>query len=421
MPLSSKLFKNDPKLQACLVSDPDHVIPGSVGEHVSKIQQALFLTNNASIDTNELGDMRYGTSTANAVLAFKGAPRNILAPGEVVPNNIVGKKTIARLDAEMFATENQPISFDIEFGSISWIDPRPNPLRKVRETAPNILGGLKPSWIPRASLGLIALSNTAPPHTVKDFVAYKANKDFRSMTFCRLRIDISGVTNTAVVTSISSFAASGFTPPFSIQKLKDNGVEFRVGDETVVEALIPDIMSANYLEGELSPLSSIQIGARHPNTAIDNVPANQQVICNGLVKIRANSEEDAEGVKTDAASPGVPYHVPWVWCEILVTYDTSQRTFNLFGRGSLFPSHSWFANGNRLAVVQQSLDTSFPVYSDGETIRETDMILTSFFQKGVPATSSQTTLTSESGITGSVETHPNTALGGSVVVQTIVV
>jgi hypothetical protein len=79
--------------------------------------------------------------------------------------------------------------------------------------------------------------------------------------------------------------------------------------------LVPNYLKTiptNYLEGEISPLSSIQIGTRHPNTAIDNVPANQQVICNGLVKIRANSEEDAEGVKNDVTSPGIPYHVPWV-------------------------------------------------------------------------------------------------------------
>jgi hypothetical protein len=411
MPLSSKLFKNDPKLQACLISDPDHVIPGSKGEHVSKIQQALFLTNGASINTNELGEMRYGTSTANAVLAFKGSPRNILAPGEIVPNNIVGKKTIARLDSEMFVIENPSVTLEMEFGSISWIDPRPNPVRKVVDGI-----NFNPNWIPKAALGLMAVSNIAPPDTVNNFAAYKSSKDFRSMTFCRLRIDISGITNTAVVTLLNSFAEGGFTPPFSIQKLKDNGVEFGLGDETVLKSNIPAIMTG-FLPGETSSVSSVQIGARHPNTAIDNVPADRQVIFNALVKVRANGDEDAVGVQPD---PGVPYHVPWVWCEMLVTYDAARRQLAVYGRGSLFPSHAWFANTHRVAAVTQSFDTSFPVYPSTKLLRESDMILTSFFKQGAPATGSQTTLASESRLTGSVETHPNTAPGGKTVVEIVI-
>ena len=149
MPIISNLFKDDSKLQACLVSDPAHVLPNSQGEHVSKIQQALFLTNNAIIDSNELGNMLYGPTTVQAVLDFKGPPRNILAAGEIVPNNIVGMKTIARLDSEMFAIEHPSASFDFQFGSISWIEPRPNPIHNVSD-------GLEfnPNWIPKAALGL---------------------------------------------------------------------------------------------------------------------------------------------------------------------------------------------------------------------------------------------------------------------------
>ena len=37
MVLQSQLFCGDAKLQAAAVSDPAHVMPGSVGPHVAKI------------------------------------------------------------------------------------------------------------------------------------------------------------------------------------------------------------------------------------------------------------------------------------------------------------------------------------------------------------------------------------------------
>jgi peptidoglycan hydrolase-like protein with peptidoglycan-binding domain len=44
----------------------------------------------------------YGQSTKDAVLAFKGPPRNILGPGQTNPDGVVGIQTIDRLDGEMF-------------------------------------------------------------------------------------------------------------------------------------------------------------------------------------------------------------------------------------------------------------------------------------------------------------------------------
>jgi hypothetical protein len=93
-----------------LVSDPHHVVPGAQGEHVSKIQQALITLGAGVINPQEISDMFYGETTAQTVLAFKGPPRNILNPdlGQVVPDNIVGKRTIAALDQELVAFENRP-------------------------------------------------------------------------------------------------------------------------------------------------------------------------------------------------------------------------------------------------------------------------------------------------------------------------
>jgi hypothetical protein len=103
MALRSKLFAGDPRLEPCAVSDPAHITPGSAGDHVSKIQQALIAIDGLSIDAGELASKRYGQSTAAAVLAFK-RKRNIIR-NQTQVDNIVGILTIKALDAEMFAKE----------------------------------------------------------------------------------------------------------------------------------------------------------------------------------------------------------------------------------------------------------------------------------------------------------------------------
>lgn len=105
MSLHSKLFRGDPKLQACLLKDVAHVTPGTAGNHVSKIQTALALLNNADIDDAEISGMRYGTATANAVLAYKKKRKIINYSYQTAADNIVGRMTIAALDREMLMRE----------------------------------------------------------------------------------------------------------------------------------------------------------------------------------------------------------------------------------------------------------------------------------------------------------------------------
>lgn len=112
MPLVSNLFKDNKRLQSCLVSDPAHVTPGSTGEHVSLIQLALLDIENAAIAQGEVAAKRYGPSTAAAVLAFK-KKRKIINPAyQSSADNIVGKMTIAALDKEMFERQRTPQAKD---------------------------------------------------------------------------------------------------------------------------------------------------------------------------------------------------------------------------------------------------------------------------------------------------------------------
>jgi len=104
--LTSTEFAGDPKLEACAVSDPAHVTPGSVGNHVGKIQNALIKVDGAAISETERAERRYGASTTQAVVNFKQR-RNILNYAGKI-DNIVGKKTIRALDEGLRGASPRP-------------------------------------------------------------------------------------------------------------------------------------------------------------------------------------------------------------------------------------------------------------------------------------------------------------------------
>lgn len=121
MVLRSQLFTGDSKLEAAAVSDPSHIEPGASGEYVKKIQMALNQIDDAGLRL----DGSYGPATAAAVLAYK-RKRNIVNRNyESEADNIVGKMTIAALDADL--NEPGPPEISVVYGG------RPSYARSVRQ------------------------------------------------------------------------------------------------------------------------------------------------------------------------------------------------------------------------------------------------------------------------------------------------
>jgi|SRR5437762_10377138 hypothetical protein len=111
MSLQSELFRGDTKLDAAAVSNPAHIVPGAVGEHVAKIQAALLKLDGIVIDPVEVTAKRYGSSTANAVLSYKKKRSIINTSYQSQADNIVGIMTITALDKEMLKFEQaRPIA-----------------------------------------------------------------------------------------------------------------------------------------------------------------------------------------------------------------------------------------------------------------------------------------------------------------------
>ena len=105
--LISDLFRGDPRLEKCLVSDPHHVTPNTIGPFVGKLQFALLVLEGGSISGSEIMSTRYGPDTAALVLAYKRKRKIINFTYQTKPDNIVGKMTIKSLDAELFAFESR--------------------------------------------------------------------------------------------------------------------------------------------------------------------------------------------------------------------------------------------------------------------------------------------------------------------------
>jgi peptidoglycan hydrolase-like protein with peptidoglycan-binding domain len=97
-----------PFFERCLVQDSAHITPGTHGPHVNKIQTALSTLDHFAVAPGEVQSQTYGPSTAAGVLAYK-QKRNIINQAyQTQADNIVGKMTIASLDAEMARVEPKP-------------------------------------------------------------------------------------------------------------------------------------------------------------------------------------------------------------------------------------------------------------------------------------------------------------------------
>lgn len=154
MALQSKTFKDDPKLEACLVSDPAHIFQGASGDHVKKIQDALIKTDGASIEQSELDRKFYGPSTAQAVLNFKKNKKREIRnyKGEFDP--IVGKKTIRALDLELagvtnptqkeLALQDRPLAESLVRNALRAVDELGRDLKTLQSGASLDLG--TPRW-----------------------------------------------------------------------------------------------------------------------------------------------------------------------------------------------------------------------------------------------------------------------------------
>ena len=107
MGLKSHFLRGDERLEACLIKDEAHIYAGLTGAFVSKIQYALICVDDFRPASNEFPCGFFGPTTKAAVHKFKSKRGIINFAYETKVDDIVGKMTIARLDAELAELEQR--------------------------------------------------------------------------------------------------------------------------------------------------------------------------------------------------------------------------------------------------------------------------------------------------------------------------
>jgi hypothetical protein len=226
----------------------------------------------------------------------------------------------------------------VKAGSVSWIHQQVTPVKFLTD------GKLyEPNWIPQTYIGLYATRNTAPGANL-DLNAHRASKQFRSMTFADLTVETSDDAKDILnVTLEKSFLDPGWTPPF------DRTITFL----TQIYVPEPSMRDPTFHAGELGNGSAISLRKRHPNSTIGLSVPTVNIVANALILFRAGSKTDDIGVNVVKC----PYHVPWVWCEWLLTFDAGR--FAIFGTGSVFPTHTFYAQGSSYGQQDEPTDAGF--------------------------------------------------------------
>jgi hypothetical protein len=309
---------------------------------------------------------------------------------------------------------------DIRVGTVSWINATPNPIWFSGKAKL-----LDPAWVCKTYIGLMATANSPPPQAIADFAEQQRGKEYRALMSFTVRLttdDRSGAVTACDL--LQSVIDPGWTPPFRI---------FRYPSIATLGWIdgwdsFKQVWGTSYYAGESSPLSSCKIQGRHRNSTIDSVPNAETVLLNALIKFRAGEHTDQVGIKTAEA----PFHVPWVWCETLLTYGNGR--VKVYGRGSVFPSHAWYLDGKQVTTNAQIADTSFPskqveilapppsipwfgprlTVPDVLTIDVEALRIYPVLRRGAAASGPQVPRDADAAFGGSVEQHPYTVSGCSI-------
>lgn len=116
-PPASTMFAGNQRLRDCSQKNSFHIVPGERGPHVQLIQNALVSllyhtvlseTEQRALD-KEVEQSFYGPRTAKVVVHYKRSQTPmLLGPGQTVPDNIVGIRTISKLDDDVKAFDPEP-------------------------------------------------------------------------------------------------------------------------------------------------------------------------------------------------------------------------------------------------------------------------------------------------------------------------
>src|SRR6266853_2310241 len=222
--------------------------------------------------------------------------------------------------------------------------------------------------------GMYHTANAEPPKIFqgkKDIT--KLKQQYRSLTAYSIQLRIGANGEVEAVRRLPNSDAildAGYTPPF------DSGGELWKGrlligllyrDPTIMGQL--DAEGHSYSPGEKSSLSQIVLpGSEWQNRGVTplayssiKVHQGEVILGHSLIKFRVGARGDYIAV----VAVGTPTHVPWVWCEAMLTYK--DNSLILYGVGSAFPCHAFYVYDEQQARIALTTDrnTLRTVFSSG--------------------------------------------------------
>jgi hypothetical protein len=244
-------------------------------------------------------------------------------------------------------------------------------------------------WLPRGR---------GVPAGSTDIDTFAEGPEFRFLLYTSFTAEIDAARHRVLrVVPGSEVCDEGWTRPFDFDRCPDGAGAAGEGNFAPFDE--------EPHRGEKSPLSGFYyFPRRHPNSAITAGP-DEQPVASGLIKARAGPVTDGVGVR----EAHTPYHVPWVWSEFLLTYRAGQ--FRLHGLGSEFPSHCYYVNDRRVALVPQIADPVLLTRPEGlgEEIDLERMNLYRVLRRGSPAFLPQPAPPLDAAAVGPVTGHEHTA------------
>ncbi|QEH38808.1 hypothetical protein OJF2_74180 [Aquisphaera giovannonii] len=291
MPLRSRLFGGDSKLEAASQADSAHVTPGARGEHVSKIQKALNLVDGAGLDEDGI----YGNGTARAVLRFKQARGIVNRAYQSQADDIVGRMTVAALDREVFAREG------LSGGRIRIVPLHPilepiHPTEHIRRSPGLLLGFKVEDLSPRLGLSFSSTSLRLEPRN--HAVVTIANGGGGSVTS-------RNTTKARDCLDKTTWIYDLFTQkPIGVGAPEDGGSETIRGDayNLIIWAFRPgDATITASPRGGGSP-ATLQVQVRAPSTgAVTGYPAPTKADPGSKGYVSAKDSEDSANKQRDNA------------------------------------------------------------------------------------------------------------------------
>lgn len=242
-------------------------------------------------------------------------------------------------------------TYRINVSSISWIDGS-----GLKNYSPNPLAD--EAWIGMLGYGMYGTRNDPPPSQFdgSGFVnGTTLGKQFRAVTSATIFLTVDDKNNfQGIRSSDPAYLDPGYTPPYRGNLMKwvgAIGTEFIAGDAGISKKMIDE--ANRFSPGEMSSNSTGNL----PKTANEKTwlhspverltysnftpPADQKILGSVMIKFRAGTAGDYIGIM----ALGSPNHVPWVWCEWMLTFGNGK--LYLHCAGSAFPSHRFYINGKQ--------------------------------------------------------------------------